>query len=76
MISDQSLLLSTIVLNDIYLLYKAKKPPVRPSDRRTGNSVVSACINVGLAPQVSYVLWHVQVCFKQFLSAIVCLPEG
>ena len=49
-------------------------PSVRLSDRR-GNSVVSACINVGLAPHVSYVLWHVQVYFKEFLSAIVCPPE-
>ena len=59
------------------LLYKAEKPSVRPSpsDRRTGNSVVSACIKVGLALHVSYVLWHVQVCFKKFLSAIVCPPE-
>ena len=57
------------------LLYKAEKPSVRPSDRRACSSVVSACINVGLALHVSYVLWHVQVCFKKFLSAIVCSPE-
>ena len=59
----------------IYLLHKAEKPSVRLSDRRDGNSVVSACIDVGLALHVSYVLWHVQVCFKKFLSAIVCPLE-
>ena len=57
------------------LLYKAEKPSVRPSDRRDGNSVVSACINLGLALHDSYVFWHVQVCFKKFLSAVVCPPE-
>ena len=61
------------------LLYKAEKPSVHPSvrssDRRASNSVVSACINVGLALHDSYVLWHVQVCFRKFLSVIVCPPE-
>ena len=61
------------------LLYKAEKPSVRPSvcpsDRRAGNSVVSACINLGLALHDSYVFWHVQLCFKKFLSAILCSPE-
>ena len=62
------------------LLYKAEKPSVRLSvclsvGRLTGNSVVSACIDVGLALHDSYVLWHVQVCFKKLLSAVVCSPE-
>ena len=61
------------------LLYKAEKPSVCLSvclsDRLAGNSVMSACIDVGLALRDSYVLWHVQVCFKKFLSAIVCSPE-
>ena len=51
------------------------RPSVRPSDRRASNSVVSACINLGLALHDSYVFWHVQVCFKKFLSAIVCSAE-
>ena len=61
------------------LLYKAEKPSVclsvRLSVRRDGNSVVSACINMGLALHDSYVFWHVQVCFKKFISAILRSPE-
>ena len=66
------------------VLYKAEnrlsvRPSVRLSvclsDRLAGNSAVSAWINVGLALHDSCVLWHVQVCFKRFLSAIVCSPE-
>ena len=63
-----------------YLLYKAEKPSVCLSvrlsvGRLASNSVVSACIDVRLALRDSYVLWHVQVCFKKFLSAVVCSPE-
>ena len=72
-----------VLVVDFYLLYKAEKPSVRPVclsvclsvGRLAGNSVVSACIDVGLALRDSYVLWHVQVCFKKFLNAIVCSPE-
>ena len=73
------------VLLYIYIYYIKLKSrlSVRPSvclsvclsDRLAGISVVSACIDVGLALRDSYVLWHVQVCFKKFLSAIVCSPE-
>ena len=54
------------------LLYKAEKPSVRLSVRRDGNSAVSAWTNVGLALHDSYVIWHVQVCFKKFPDTIVC----
>ena len=58
------------------LLHKAEMTSVRLSvGRLAGNSVVSACIDMGLALRDSYVLWHVQVCFKTFLSAIVCSPK-
>ena len=56
-IFDQSLLLSTIVLND-----KAEKPSVCLSVRHAGNSVVSAWIDVGLglcSAVVSGMLTHV-----------------
>ena len=70
----------TYLSSTIYLLlYKAEKPSVclsvRLPVRRTSNSVVSACIDVGLALHDSDVLWHVQVCFKKFLSTIVCPLE-
>ena len=60
----------------VYLLYKAEKPSVclsvRLSVRRDCNLAVSAWTNVELAQHDSYVLWHVQVCFKKFPDAIVC----
>ena len=59
----------------IYYIKLKSRLSVRLSVRRAGNSVVPAWIDVGLALNDSYVLWHVQVCFKKFLSAIVCLPE-
>ena len=36
---------------------------------------VSAWIDMGLALLDCYVLWYVQVCFKTFISAIVCPPK-
>ena len=73
--------LSSYILHDragtlASLLYKAEKPSVCLSVclsvRRAGNSAVSAWTKVGLALHNSYVLWHVQVCFKKFPDAIVC----
>ena len=69
----------SVVMHTYIYIYKAEKPSVRPSvrlsDRHVSNSVVSPCINMGLALHDSYVFWHVQVCFKKFLSTILCSPE-
>ena len=50
----------------LYLLYKAEKPSVRPSDRHASNSVVSAWIDVGLSlceAVVSGMCTHVSISF-------------
>ena len=52
------------------LLYKAEMTSVCLSVRPVDISAVSAWIDVGLALPDSYVLWHIQVCFKKFVSAI------
>ena len=48
---------------DIFLLYKAEKPSVRPSDRHVDNSVMPAWINAGLARHNRYVSRHPRVHF-------------
>ena len=48
----------------VYYIKLKSRLSVRLSVRRDGNSVESACINMGLALHDSYVFWHVQVCFK------------
>ena len=59
----------------VYYIKLKSRLSVRLSVRRTSYSVVSVCIDVELALHDSYILWHVQVCFKKLLSAIVCSPE-
>ena len=48
---------------DIFLLYKAEKPSVHPSDHHVDNSVMPAWINAGLARHNRYVSRHPRVHF-------------
>ena len=64
---------------NLYLLYKAEKPSVRPSvclsDRHADFSVVYASIETRLARNESWIFWDHEVYFYKSTRAITHLHE-
>ena len=66
------LILSVINGKFLFKSYKDEKPSVwsvRP--RRSHNFAVSQCINSGIVRNECHVFWHLQVCFRNFLTTAV-----